>query len=190
MLTKSVLRVQCRSARKHISEHDYRLECRRILMRAVTVPELLQAQTVLSYWPKLNVREIDLRPLNSWLRARGCTVLLPIIEPNLGISRMYWGEFNHEEALQPNRWGIMEPPVRSDIPADRIDAVLVPGFGFDFHGNRIGYGGGYYDKMFGHVHAFKLGMIIEDCLLEMIPIQPHDIPVNCLVTACRTLRFQ
>ncbi len=187
--TKSALRAQCRTARGHLDEHDYRLECRGILKRVTSIPEVLEARTILSYWPKLNIRELDLRPLNYWFHARGCTVLLPIIEPNSTVSRMHWGRFDTERALKPNRWGILEPQVRSDISPDGIDAVLVPGLGFDLHGYRIGYGGGYYDKMFVHVHAFKLGMVIEDCLLEMIPAQPHDIPVNCLVTARRTFQL-
>ena len=158
-------------------------------MQAASVPQLLKAKTILSYWPKLKAREIDLRPLNSWLRARGCTVLLPIIEPNSNISRMRWGEFDHERTFMPNRWGIFEPLNCVEIHAREIDVVLVPGLGFDVKGHRIGYGGGFYDKMLEYVNMFKLGMIMERCLLQMIPVQPHDVPVDCLVTADETFEL-
>lgn len=189
MLTKSIQRAHCRSVRKFLSWEEYRAECRKILVRASSVPALREAETVLSYWPKLEAREIDTRPLNSWLRARGCTVLLPMIEPNYKISRMHWGVFDYECALVPNRWGILEPARRAEISARGIDVVIVPGLGFDTRGHRIGYGQGYYDIMFTFVHAFKLGMIMDQCLLDRVPAEPHDVSVDCLVTSCKTFTF-
>ena len=175
--------------RQLISEEDYRLECQKIVSRSASVPQLLEAQTILSYWPKLEVREIDLRPVNCWLRARGCTVLLPIIEPNSKNSRIYWGHFDHERTLMPNRWKILQPEKRAEIPAEDIDVVLVPGLGFDRRGHRIGYGGGYYDRLFEYVDTFKIGLSLDSCFIEQIPTQSHDIAVDCLITANRTLKF-
>ncbi len=175
--------------RRLIAGEDYRLECRKIISQAASVPQLLEAQTILSYWPKLEVREIDLRPLNCWLRARGCTVLLPIIEPNSKISRIHWGHFDHERTLMPNRWNILQPKDRTEISAEDIDVVLVPGLGFDRRGHRIGYGGGYYDRLFEYVDAFKIGLSLDSCFVEMILTQPHDVAVDCLITANETLKL-
>ncbi len=188
-MTKSALRAHCRSMRQLIVEEDYRLECRKIISQAASVPQLLEAQTILSYWPKLEVREIDLRPLNCWLRARGSTVLLPIIEPNSKISRIHWGHFDHERTLMPNRWNILQPKNRAEISAEDIDVVLVPGLGFDRRGHRIGYGGGYYDRLFEYVNAFKIGLSLDSCFVELIPTQSHDIAVDCLITANGTLKL-
>lgn len=175
--------------RRLLSQEEYHAGCQKILARASSVSALLEAEIVLSYWPKLEMREIDTRPLNSWLRARGCTVLLPIVEPNPEIPRMHWGVFNDERTLVLNHWGILEPVKRASISADEIDAVLVPGLGFDTCGHRVGYGRGYYDIMFDTVDTFKLGMVMDQCLLEMIPVEPHDIPVDCLVTSRKTFTF-
>lgn len=187
--SKSALRAHCRSIRQNISAEDYRLECRKIISRTALIPELMEARSILSYWPKIEAREIDVRPLNAWLRARGCAVLLPAIEPNSEVSRMHWGHFDHENTFIMNRWGIPEPARRSNVAANEIDVVLVPGLGFDTRGHRVGYGGGYYDIMFETVDALKIGMCMNLCLLDMIPNQPHDIPVNYLVTSKRTLRL-
>ncbi len=183
------MRTHCRSLRKHLSEEDYRIECRKIILQATSVQTLRNAKTILSYWPKLASREIDLRPLNCWLRTRGCTVLLPIIEPNSIISRMHWGHFDHERTLMLNRWGILQPGKRADISAEDIDIVLVPGLGFDRRGHRIGYGGGYYDRFFESVHAYKIGLSLDCCVVEMIPNQPYDVPIDCLVTSNGTLKL-
>ena len=190
MLSKPTLRTRCRDARQSLTEEKYRSECRQIVARAASVSQLLEARTVLSYWPKTESREIDIRPLNSWLRARGCTVLLPIIEPYSKRPRMHWGCFDHERSFVVNRWDISEPASRSNIPAEDIDLVVVPGLGFDTSGHRIGYGGGFYDALFEHVDSFKLGMVIDDCLLDHLPADPHDVPVNYIVTASRALRLR
>ncbi len=186
---KSTLRSRCHTARQSLTEEEYRSECRRIVARATSLPQLLVAQTIMSYWPKIEAREIDIRPLNSWLRARGCTVLLPIVEPYSKRPRMHWGIFDHERSFVANRWDISEPASRSDIPAEDIDLVVVPGLGFDLSGHRIGYGGGFYDALFEYVDSFKLGMVIDDCLLDHLPADPHDVAVNCVVTGSRTLKL-
>ena len=187
--SKFKLRSRCRAARRSLTAEEYRSECRRIVARAVSLPQLLEARTILSYWPKIEAREIDVRPLNSWLRARGYTVLLPIVEPYSKRPRMHWGSFNHESSFVANRWDISEPASHSNIPAEDIDLVVVPGLGFDLSGHRIGYGGGFYDTLFEHVDSFKLGMVIDNCLLDHLPADPHDVPVNCIVTGSRTLKL-
>jgi len=163
------------------------MQCRKILVETVSIPEILQATTILSYWPKLQVREIDIRPLNCWLRAKGSTVLLPIIEPNASSNRMHWGEFDREQNFVLNRWGISEPSHRSTIASEDIDVVLVPGLGFDVNGYRVGYGGGFYDRMFEFVKAFKIGMTLDSCLHHSIPTEPHDIPADMIVAPSKTL---
>ena len=185
--SKSTLRSRCRGVRRRLTVEEYRSECRQIVARAASLPQLLKARTILSYWPKIEAREIDIRPLNSWLRAQGYTVLLPIVEPNSKRPRMHWGRFEHERRFVANRWDISEPASRSNIPAEDIDLVVVPGLGFDLSGHRIGYGGGFYDTLFEQVDSFKLGMVIDDCLLDHFPADPHDVPVNCIITGSRTL---
>ena len=175
--------------RQQISKDNFLSECRKISARVAAVPQLLEANTILSYWPKLDAYELDLRPLNCWMRARGCTVLLPIIEPNSGVSRMHMGQFDHERSFISNRWGILEPQEHMAISSKKIDVVLVPGLGFDKIGHRIGYGGGFYDTLLKDIDAFKLGLVMDSCLVDMIPVQPHDVPVDCIVTSTKLLSF-
>ncbi len=186
-MTKSELRAFCRSKRQHMTEDDYRMQCRNILVETVSIAEILHATNVLSYWPKIRAREIDTRPLNCWLRARGSTVLLPIIEPNVSVNRMHWGEFDRERNFVVNRWGISEPSVSSTVASQEIDVVLVPGLGFDIQGYRVGYGGGFYDRLFTSLKAFKIGLTTDACLHQTIPAESHDIPVDLIVTPSKTL---
>jgi 5-formyltetrahydrofolate cyclo-ligase len=97
-------------------------------------------------------------------------------------------EFDSELAAGP--WGIREP--RPDIcpvaELSEIDFILVPGLGFTVHGDRLGYGRGYYDRMLANrgprtplvAGAFSAQIVDE------IPIAEHDIPVDLVVTEQRT----
>jgi len=88
--------------------------------------------------------------------------------------------------------GIPEP--RADCPqialAD-VDWVLVPGVAFDTAGRRLGYGGGYYDRLLPLVSATapRVAGAFDLQLVDAVPAAAHDISVDCVVTETRTLHF-
>jgi 5-formyltetrahydrofolate cyclo-ligase len=92
---------------------------------------------------------------------------------------------------RPDRWGLLSPPADhaawlEDLAA--IDLVLVPGLAFDPQGRRLGFGGGYYDRFLGRVHATKVGLTYGCLLLAEVPEELHDVRVDLVVTeagACR-----
>ncbi|NUO83297.1 5-formyltetrahydrofolate cyclo-ligase [candidate division KSB1 bacterium] len=99
------------------------------------------------------------------------------------------------EALAPGAFGILEPSsargacVLSNL--EELDLVLVPGLAFDREGNRLGYGGGYYDRLLAEIEAPKVALAFEVQIVDAIPAEPHDRHVNIVVTereviSCRT----
>ena len=87
------------------------------------------------------------------------------------------------EDLAPGAFGILEP--RGEVvPPEEIDLVLCPGLAFDRRGGRLGYGGGYYDRYLGKVHAFLLGICYTDCIVGAVPTGAHDVFMDAL--ACET----
>jgi 5-formyltetrahydrofolate cyclo-ligase len=94
-------------------------------------------------------------------------------------------------SLQPSRLGIREPKPTAPVAtlAD-VDLVLVPGLGFDGEGRRLGFGGGFYDRLLaqpprsafllGHAHAFQL--------VPQLPDEPHDIKVQAVGTPDGVIR--
>jgi 5-formyltetrahydrofolate cyclo-ligase len=65
----------------------------------------------------------------------------------------------------------------------QFDAVIVPMLGFDLNLHRIGYGGGYYDKFLAkQKHARKIGVCFEVLKVRYIPVEPHDISLDNVVT--------
>ncbi len=68
-----------------------------------------------------------------------------------------------------------------------LDLVLVPGLAFDAHRNRIGYGRGYYDRFLAQVAAPRIGLIPDALLVEAVPVDDHDVPVDLVVTDTTTI---
>ncbi len=88
--------------------------------------------------------------------------------------------------LIPGIWGILEPdPERCErISAEEVDFVLVPGVAFDADCNRLGYGGGYYDRLLGDVGPFAtlVAAAFTVQLVDRVPVEAHDIALDAVVT--------
>ena len=67
-----------------------------------------------------------------------------------------------------------------------IDLVVVPGIAFDRRGHRIGFGGGYYDRFLADLQAVKLGLCYDDLVLQEIPNESHDVPMDIVVAQTAT----
>jgi len=99
-----------------------------------------------------------------------------------------------DEDLQPGAFGIPEPkPGRvRPVPDDEIDIVVVPGVAFDRRGNRVGYGGGYYDRFVGRVRIGVplIAVAFAFQLMDEVPAAEHDLRVDALITEEETIVFE
>ncbi len=95
--------------------------------------------------------------------------------------------------LVQNAWGLREPaPDVPEISPDTLDLVIVPGLCFDELGNRVGYGGGYYDRFLPRLRAgcITVGVAGENAVVPTLPTESHDVPVFIIVTQERTFRLK
>jgi 5-formyltetrahydrofolate cyclo-ligase len=86
--------------------------------------------------------------------------------------------------------GIPEPRAdRARVAFDAIDFVLTPGVAFDRTGARLGYGGGYYDRLLPLLPAAapRVAGAFETQIVERVPVAPHDMRVHWIVTELRTI---
>jgi len=82
--------------------------------------------------------------------------------------------------------GILEPMEALKVNYKNIDLVIVPGVVFDIRGHRIGYRHGHYDKFLKNVpKAIKIGLAYDFQMVDEIPEEPHDIPMDFVVTEKR-----
>jgi len=105
------------------------------------------------------------------------TVYLPRVKGD----ELEIGSYGGETSLSYGAFGILEPVECTE--ANYIDIVVVPGVAFDRSLHRIGYGKGYYDRLLRVVQSgFKVGFAFECQLFDAFDFEPHDIPVDVLVT--------
>ncbi|MDZ7834585.1 MAG: 5-formyltetrahydrofolate cyclo-ligase [Alkalibacterium sp.] len=79
---------------------------------------------------------------------------------------------------------LIEPIVTETtrVDAESIDLMIVPGVIFTPSGYRIGYGGGYYDRFLKDFSNTTVSLLHSNQLVESFPVEPHDIPVQYLIT--------
>jgi len=121
----------------------------------------------------------------------GKQVLVPLLDPggeNLKASRIPSMDID----FVIGEYGVRQPApkFRNIVPFSNIDFVVVPGLAFDSFGNRIGYGGGFYDKFFkkitGNVSRVAVGYDFQ--LFNLVPHSDLDEPVHFLITETKALR--
>ena len=138
-----------------------------------------EASILLSYYPLPD--EVDVRLLIKEAFESGKRVLLPVCKGEDLELRLYEGE----DSLREGAFGIMEPtgPLFAPENYDEIELALVPGMAFDRAGHRLGRGKGYYDRLLPRLsNARLMGICFSFQLLDEVPNEPHDIPVQCVIT--------
>ncbi len=95
------------------------------------------------------------------------------------------------ESLVTSRFGVREPHRESPhLAPETIDLVIVPALAFDERGYRLGYGGGYYDRFLPRLRpdCVTIGLTLDALVVPILPTEPHDIPVQIVVTERRVIR--
>lgn len=128
-------------------------------------------------------REFDTRPVALRLLAEGWRIGQPVVEtPDAGMIFRAW---NPESAMTVDRHGI---PIPLDGAQIIPSVIVLPIVAFDEHGYRLGYGGGYFDRTLATAspRPFSIGVGFERGRVSTIHPQPHDIPMDAIVTESTT----
>lgn len=123
--------------------------------------------------------EPDLTALVEWLWATGARVSLPVLRDDPSDHSMRFVPWHASDVLTPARYGIPIPPPRQPIEPE---ILLVSFVGFDAHGNRIGRGGGFFDRYLATTAAVVVGVGFEAQRFSAIPVEPHDVKLPTVVT--------
>lgn len=133
--------------------------------------------------------EWDARPLLDRVLARGDIAVLPRVDAAARIVVLHRVE-DIDADVTPGYRGIPEPlPTLPQVALAAIDWILVPGVSFDATGRRLGYGGGYYDRLLAQAAA-RVPRVAGAFDLQVHPAVPtaaHDLTVDIVVTPTRTL---
>ena len=125
--------------------------------------------------------EPDTHGLVFALWKRGSYVVLPVLLPDGDLD---WASYEGPDSLAPGARGLLQPvePVRGPGTVARADIVLVPALAVDAAGNRLGRGGGSYDRALARVGAQvpTIALLYDGELLDHVPAEPHDRAVRAV----------
>lgn len=157
------------------------------MARVLALPAYLRTRLMHTYVSSLG-NEMDTRLLIQCALEQGRRIVVPVVRRKS--RRLRHAEIGSLHDLRPDQWGLLSPmPGRErwvrDITA--IDLVLVPGVAFDTNGNRLGMGGGYYDRFLAGTAALRVGLTYDELLLEKINPDPHDVRMDVVVAPSRTI---
>jgi len=145
-----------------------------------------QARTLLIYLPIRN--EIDTIPIIKTAWQLGKTVVIPVCQPG---NELLLSRINSFNELNEGVFGIPEPCANHlrPVAAEQVDLAVLPGVAFDLNGNRLGFGGGYFDRLLPLLRADcpRLALAYDFQIVEVLPVKEHDIKMDIIVTENRII---
>ncbi len=182
-------RLQLRQARRALTPHEYARRSEAVAQRLANHRLFRAAQHIACYLP--NDGELDLSGVMGRAWAMGKTVYLPVLS-TIHHNHLHFLPYAPGDTLVANRFGIPEPVMHSRhvIQLMRLDLVLTPLVGFDAAGNRLGMGGGFYDRTFSFLRRRQcwrkprmLGVAFDlQCCAEGLLSQSWDVSLDGVVT--------
>lgn len=185
---KALLRSQCLTARDSIPAVVRKAKDRMVCERLFPLQQFAAAKVVFSFASFRT--EVDTTEIIKKCLIEGKRVVLPKVNRELHNLELY--EIISMEELSAGYMGIPEPQVDYGtrwVDVNDVDVAIVPGAAYDLSGNRIGYGGGYYDRLLSGLSRSLpvIAIAYEEQITEDIPAEPHDIKVHFIVTDRRTI---
>lgn len=181
------IRSHIRHLRRSLSTAQQQAAADRVAEHAINFAPVTQAQNIalfLSFDGELNTR-----PLIARLWQQHKNVFLPVLHP-FARGQLLFLRYTPESDLRLNRLRIPEPPldVRHIIPLSQLDIIMMPLVAFDSHGQRLGMGGGFYDRTLQHWQQHRLATIglAHDCQhVDALPVAEWDVPLSAVITPAK-----
>ncbi len=182
-----------REARNNLSQQAQHEAAAAVAHRLSTLPEIRSASRVAAYLN--NDGEVSLGEFISLLQSKNIATSLPVLHPFSG-KHLLFLDYTSQTPMKNNRFGIPEPELRCHgvrLLADH-QVILMPLVGFDNKGNRLGMGGGFYDRTLANLDKLSnrplLIGVAHDCQqADALPVMQWDIPLNAIVTPTQTIRI-
>jgi len=181
-----LLRQQLRQARRALSQQQQ-------VEHAVLLADSLIS--LLHYAPPLAIGvtsafdgEINPTPAITQLQLAGHQTYLPVLRSD---KQLDFALCQPDSVMVANQFGILEPQSSPPMAVGALDVLLVPLVGIDRQGNRLGMGGGYYDRTLGkvHKHPYLIGIAHHCQLVDVLPNQSWDVPLDALITEQKQIQW-
>jgi 5-formyltetrahydrofolate cyclo-ligase len=190
-MTKADLRRYFRQRRRAVSGAEAAELNQALTERFFAEIDLASVRFLHAFLTAERLREVDTLPLLTRLHAEfpGIQLVVPKTEFETGqLTHVTW---QPGEPLAPNAYGLPEPTGGEEVFPEKLDLILVPLLAFDRQGQRVGYGGGFYDRFLAQCRpdALKLGLSWFDPVDEISDATAHDVPLDACLTPQTLHRF-
>jgi len=169
--------------RKALPAEEILMKSADIITQLQSLPAVLKAERVHVYYPINN--EVDIRQFIEWLWEQDKKVVMP--RANFKTKEMdnyYIISFGQ---LEETKFGLHEPTKFSPLHLGSPDVIIVPGVAFDEERNRLGYGGGFYDRFLEDSNSTCIGVAFEMQVTHLLPVEVHDQKLDMVVTEKRVI---
>ena len=174
-MDKIELRKQMINKRLDLSREDYATKSNLIISKLKQHPDFINAKTIGVYVSFKN--EVDTISLIKEI-VNEKSICVPKTDGNL----MNFYLINSLDELKKGNFGILEPLNQGKIiNKENIDLLIVPIVAFDSNHNRLGYGGGYYDRYLKNYFGKVIGLAFSFQQIEILPVESFDIPIKTII---------
>ncbi|GAL32535.1 5-formyltetrahydrofolate cyclo-ligase [Vibrio maritimus] len=192
--TRQQIRTLIRSRRQSIRSDQQAQYALDLVERAKQLREPRAGQKVALYLATDG--ELDTQPLIEWFWQQGIETYLPVIHP-FSKGHLLFLRYAHTTPLVHNQYKILEPKLDTQTicPVADLDIIFTPLVAFDEDGQRLGMGGGYYDRTLAPFATNQAGPkaigLAHDCQqVDRLPIESWDIPLSTIMTPSKIWRWQ
>lgn len=179
---KKALRKEMIQKRRSMKDEIWHEKSRDILERITTLNLLENADYVMIFMDFR--KEVETKPIIEWLWHNNRQVVIPRVKKGSPILELCLIDSFADMDLSP--LGILEPKASHDtfVKPDQIDFVFMPGVAFTESGERLGYGGGYYDQLIPLMKATvpKIALAFDLQIVDSLPVEDHDIRIDGIIT--------
>lgn len=209
MATRNELRQQVRAKRKNLSRFEQQHCADNLLTQLRMREDVNHAKNIAIYLA--NDSELDPMPFINWCWQENKSTYLPVIHP-FSAGHLLFLHFDKNSVMQPNQYGILEPKldVRLIKSINDIDIIFTPLVAFDPSGNRLGMGGGFYDRTLSlwylkyqtqkqqvqqnapsnsRFKPYPIGLAHDVQMIAQVPSQHWDIPLPEIITPTKQYKF-
>ncbi|WKA62993.1 5-formyltetrahydrofolate cyclo-ligase [Pectobacterium aroidearum] len=183
------IRQAVRQHRRLLTPEQQALFAQQVCERVMAHPKIIRAESVAVFLSFDG--ELDTSPLIQQLWQQGKRVYLPVLHP-FRAGHLLFLRYASDTELVRNRLKIMEPrlDVRQVLPLPQLDILLTPLVAFDHQGQRLGMGGGFYDRTLQYRNQMSRGPypigLAHDCQqVDALPVESWDIPLPEIITPSR-----
>lgn len=192
MTQRQAIRQHVRHLRRALTDEQQTQAAEQLAEHALNYAPVTEARNIALF---LSVDgELNTRPLIARLWHLKKTVCLPVLHP-FSPGNLLFLRYSPDTPLLKNKLRIPEPPldIRQLITLDQLDLMMVPLVAFDQHGQRLGMGGGFYDRTLQNwrQHGFLPVGLAHDCQqVDSLPVAEWDVPLPAVMTPSKLWQWE